>query len=515
MKKIHILFATLLTVAGLASCDMEKYPYNAVEESLYMTTVNDFVQARVGLYSNFRALTTGTYVLLPDIQCDDFQAVAGFSNTYGNHQRWDFQTTDGNIESVWSSYYSTIARCNYFLDGYGKVTAGEVLTNITDAEMTEISTYAAEAYFVRAYCYYMLSTYFCQAYDPNTADSQQGLPLQLTYAPTSDASAYPGRSSLKATYDQIVSDLNNASDLWTGNVDKWSIYYVSPYSIQALQARVALNMKNYSTAISASTSLINASTQAGFGLVSDAEMYAGIWNADNGAETIWQIFMKAPSELGSATGATFWGGYLSATPEEQTMDYIPSQSLVDLYDQENDIRFAAFFTPFHLTTTTGTSGDIFVFNKYPGNPGLGNLTVDQHYTNMSKPLRTAEQYLIAAEAYLESGDEANATSYLNQLRSARIVGYENQTFSSAALRTAIRDERHKELVGEGYRLNDLKRWGLGFDRNGAEQDANVLQPGASFTGLNVDASNYRFTWPIPKAEMDMNPQLNGQQNPGY
>ena len=129
MKKIHILFATLLTVAGLASCDMEKYPYNAVEESLYMTTVNDFVQARVGLYSNFRALTTGTYVLLPDIQCDDFQAVAGFSNTYGNHQRWDFQTTDGNIESVWSSYYSTIARCNYFLDGYGKVTAGEVLTD--------------------------------------------------------------------------------------------------------------------------------------------------------------------------------------------------------------------------------------------------------------------------------------------------------------------------------------------------------------------------------------------------
>ena len=329
MKKIHILFATLLTVAGLASCDMEKYPYNAVEESLYMTTVNDFVQARVGLYSNFRALTTGTYVLLPDIQCDDFQAVAGFSNTYGNHQRWDFQTTDGNIESVWSSYYSTIARCNYFLDGYGKVTAGEVLTDITDAEMTEISTYAAEAYFVRAYCYYMLSTYFCQAYDPNTADSQQGLPLQLTYAPTSDASAYPGRSSLKATYDQIVSDLNNASDLWTGNVDKWSIYYVSPYSIQALQARVALNMKDYSTAISASTSLINASTQAGFGLVSDAEMYAGIWNADNGAETIWQIFMKAPSELGSATGATFWGSYLSATPEEQTMDYIPSQSLVD------------------------------------------------------------------------------------------------------------------------------------------------------------------------------------------
>ena len=514
MKKVHILFASLLAAVGLASCDMEKYPYNAVEENKYLTTVSDFEQARIGLYSNYRAITTGVYVLLPEMQCDDFQAVAGFSNTYGNHQRWDFQTTDGNIQTVWSAYYSTIARCNFYLDGYNRVVAGEVLADISDADLTAISTYAAEAYFTRAFCYYMLSTYFCQAYDPNTADSQLGLPLQLTYAPTSDASVYPGRSSLKATYEQILSDLNNASDLWTGST--WNKYYVSAYSIQALQARVALNMKDYSTAISASTALINASTQAGFGLVSDAEMYAGIWNADNGAETIWQIFMKAPSELGSATGSTFWGNYLSDTPDEQTMDYVPSQSLVDLYDQENDIRFTAFFTPYHLTTSTGTSGDIFVFNKYPGNPNLGNLTVDQHYTNMSKPLRTAEQYLIAAEAYLESGDETNAASYLNQLRAARIAGYVNQTFSSSAsLRAAIYDERHKELAGEGFRLNDLKRWGLGFDRNGTEQEPAVVQPGAAFTELNIEASNYRFTWPIPKAETDVNPQLKGQQNPGY
>ena len=514
MKKKHILFATLLAVAGLTSCDMEKYPYNAVEESQYMTTVNDFEQARIGLYSNYRAITTGGYVLLPDIQCDDFNAVAGFSNTYGNHQRWDFQTTDGNIESVWSAYYSTIARCNYYLDSYNRVVAGEVLPDISDADMATISTYAAEAYFTRAFCYYMLTTYFCQAYDPNTAESALGLPLQLTYSPTSDASRYPGRSSLKATFDQINSDLKNASDLWTG--DTWSKYYVSSYAIQALQARVALNMKDYPTAISTSTQLINASAQNSFGLVSDADTYASIWNADSGEETIWQIFMKAPSELGSATGSTFWGAYLSATPEDQTMDYIPTQSLVDLYDKENDIRFAAFFTPYHLTTSTGTSGDIYVFNKYPGNPGLGNLTVDQHYTNMSKPLRTAELYLIAAEAYLESGDETNAANYLNQLRSARIIGYQNQAFNSAAaLRSAIHDERRKELVGEGYRLNDLKRWGEGFNRTGIEQDAAVVQPGASFTGLSVDASNNRFTWPIPKAETDVNPQLQGQQNPGY
>ncbi len=514
MKKIHILFATLLAAAGLASCDMEKYPFNAVEESQYMKTVSDFEQARIGLYSNYRTITTGGYVLLSDIQCDDFQAVAGFSNTYGNHQRWDFQTTDGNIRTIWSAYYSTIARCNYYLNNYDQVVAGAVLPDISEADMATISTYAAEAYFTRAYCYYMLSTYFCQAYDPNTAESTLGLPIQLVYSPTSDSGTYPGRSSLKATYDQILSDLNKASELWTGNT--WNQYYISPYAIQALQARVALNMKDYPTAISASTSLINISAQAGFGLVNDALAYAGIWNADNREETIWQIFMKAPSELGAATGSTFWGAYLANTPDEQIMNYVPSQSLVDLYDKENDVRFATFFTPYHLNTSAGTSGDIYVFNKYPGNPGLGNLTVDQHYTNMSKPLRIAEQYLIAAEAYMESGDETNAAAYLNQLRSYRIAGYTAEAFNNpATLRTAIHNERRKELAGEGFRLNDLKRWGEGFNRTGTEQDAAVVQPGAAFTELNVDASNYRFTWPIPKAETDVNPQLKGQQNPGY
>ena len=515
MKKIHILFATLLAAAGLVSCDMEKYPYNAVEESQYMKSIGDFEQAHTGLYSNYRTITTGGYVLLPDIQCDDFQAVSGFSNTYGNQYRWDFQTTDGNIETIWSAYYSTIARCNFYLNNYDKVVAGEVLPDISEADMTQIGTWAADAYFTRAYCYYMLSTYFCQAYEPATAESTLGLPVQLVYSPTSDSSTYPGRSSLKATYDQILSDLDNASQLWQSQT--YDKYYISIFSIMALQARVALNMKDYPTAISMSTTLINNSASY-FPLATDAASFRAIWNEDSNQESIWQIYMQSPSELGAATGSTFWGNYLPNTPELQQMDYIPSQSLVDLYaDGENDIRFQAFLAPYHLTTGTGSSGDVYIFDKYPGNAvSLGNLSVDDHYCNMSKPFRIAEQYLIAAEAFMESNDTENAAAYLNALRSARIIGYTAQTFNNPeTLRTAIRDERHKELVGEGFRLNDLKRWGQGFDRTGTEQDANLTQNGLTYTGLVISADNFRFTWPIPKTEMDVNPQLAGQQNPGY
>ena len=59
MKKRNIILSVLFAAVGLTSCDMEKYPYNAVEESQYMTTANDFKSARIGLYSPYRTLTSG------------------------------------------------------------------------------------------------------------------------------------------------------------------------------------------------------------------------------------------------------------------------------------------------------------------------------------------------------------------------------------------------------------------------------------------------------------------------
>lgn len=518
MKKIHILFTTLLAAAGLASCDMEKYPYNSIEESLYMTQLDDFKAARYGLYSNYRALTTGGYILNSEMQADDFYATIDYGNYFGSFYRWDIQTGNGDIETMWSAYYSTIARCNYYLDSYARVTSGE-LTGFDDAALQEINTYAAEAYFTRAFSYYQLAVNFCHPYDATTAANELGVPLQLTYAPTSDNSLYPGRSSLQATYAQIVSDLNEAARLYQnfyafadGREDR--LYYITPDAITALQARVALQMNDYTTAINASTSLINSGT---YPLTGDAETYRGIWELDNGEETIWQIYMSNPNELGTANGLYFHGQRIPNAPETQTPSFFPKQPVIDMYDQANDIRFTSFFTQFTYTASTGASGTIWLFDKYPGNPTMGTNS-DNYYVNMSKPFRIAEQYLIAAEAYLESGDLSNATNYLNELRSHRITGYSNESFGNAEmLRAAIRTERHKELIGEGFRFYDLKRWGMGMDRgNDSQNDDLTFGPGLiTGSGLSISAGDYRFTWPIPQAEMDTNPQLEGQQNPGY
>jgi hypothetical protein len=184
-----------------------------------------------------------------------------------------------------------------------------------------------------------------------------------------------------------------------------------------------------------------------------------------------------------------------------------------------DIRFAAFFEPFMLSVSTGAQGAVYMFDKYLGNPDLIKvLNVDQHYTNKPKPFRIAEQYLIAAEAYAGLQDATTGGKYLNELKKNRIAGYVEKTFGSADLLLAeVQDERHRELVGEGFRLVDLKRWGQGVNRANAYQDPNlILMPGAEqTTALNKAYDDFRMVWPIPKSETDVNPQIKKQQNPGY
>lgn len=479
-----------------------------------MATLNDFTNARVGLYSYYRSLTTGGYILTSEIQCDDFMATADYSNTYGTQYRWDFQPTDDNIEAIWSAYYALIARCNYYIDSYKKVKdAGQ----LTEGEMATIEAYVAEAYFTRAYSYLQLAGYFCKAYNAETADEDMGLPLQLTYAPTSDASYYPGRSSMKTTYATIMDDINEAAKFVNPSLalstGQDAINYISADVVTALKARAALQMKDYTTAVDASTSLINAGN---YPLINNADQYRSMFVNDMGSEVMWQIYLS-PDELGSATGTSFWGQY-KENPADVRTDFIPSAKLISIYEM-TDIRFAAFFEPFMLSVSTGAQGAVYMFDKYPGNPDLIKiLNVDQHYTNKPKPFRIAEQYLIAAEAYAGLQDATTGGKYLNELKKNRIAGYVEKTFGSPELLLAeVQDERHRELVGEGFRLVDLKRWGQGVNRANAYQDPNlILMPGAEqTTALNKAYDDFRMVWPIPKSETDVNPQIKKQQNPGY
>ena len=65
-------------------------------------------------------------------------------------------------------------------------------------------------------------------------------------------------------------------------------------------------------------------------------------------------------------------------------------------------------------------------------------------------------------------------------------------------------------------MSDLRRWGDGFDRDinyniNDKMNAVVVKLGK----LSYSKDDYRYVWPIPSDEFINNPQMKGQQNPGY
>lgn len=116
-------------------------------------------------------------------------------------------------------------------------------------------------------------------------------------------------------------------------------------------------------------------------------------------------------------------------------------------------------------------------------------------------------YLIRAEAQLEKNNLTAAAEDLNDLRSARIAGYTDQTFTDKqTLLDAIYIERFKELAFEGHRFFDLKRRNLPIERS--SQDV-INASGA--VKLEPTAAQYNF--PIPADEISVNKNI--LQNPNY
>jgi hypothetical protein len=193
---------------------------------------------------------------------------------------------------------------------------------------------------------------------------------------------------------------------------------------------------------------------------------------------------------------------------------MPEQWIIDEFTSD-DIRFQTWFKKTPVVFGTLNS-NLYIFTKFPGNPELMPGETISTYLNKVKPFRIAEQYLIAAEAYAASGDAVNANKYLNALRKKRLESHSERNYSGEELMTQIKKERVKELFGEGFRLKDLKRWNKGFARSAAQDDQIINNAGSTLTEfLSKSADDPFFLWPIPQSEIDSNPQIRGQQNPGY
>ena len=84
----------------------------------------------------------------------------------------------------------------------------------------------------------------------------------------------------------------------------------------------------------------------------------------------------------------------------------------------------------------------------------------------------------------------------------------------SGLFNAIQEERGREMLAEGTRLFDLKRWGQGFKRDINAKLAPLVDQVSYLQTMKQTAGSPKFVWPIPNSELTQNPNF-GSQNQGY
>jgi hypothetical protein len=384
-----------------------------------------------------------------------------------------------------------IGDCNFFFEQVAKWE-----NDIVDDDAYEkLEAYKGEVYFARALAYSELIKCFCKAYDPATAKDELGVVLVSSYSNPGEMK----RASLYDSYQFVLNDLAKAYDYMEpdeGTTLVASDYYDSPYfnefTVQALMARVYLYMQDWDNAIKYSSKLIDSDlyllSSATTVYTNDMSYYDYMWKYDASTETIWKVGFL-PTSYGGALGQVF----LNFDEISYRPDYVPGQAALNTYEG-NDLRYASFFQDMPTGYSHGLVWPLLM--KYYGNMEfVSNYRI--YHVNMPKVFRLSEQYLIRAEAYCQKEDFAKASADISTLRQARYQSYGSATLTSENWLDEIDKERLRELFMEGFRLQDLKRWGKGFERKPQEQS---VSDGSS---LKIEAGNPLFVWPIPQHELDL------------
>lgn len=459
-------------------------------------TVDDLQQGLLALYNQVDI----TPAISLSANFTDEVAV-GFDSGGQGFALYDFVLNAGSAAAAdfWVRNLRVNNRATILIEAAELVEPGE-------GEQAAYNDILAQAYAIRAFA----NTEMLLHFSPDPADdSSLGIPVIDFVAPLD---IQPRRATTGESWDYILSDLQKADDLTQSNDD---VFFIGQDAIDALRSRIALNRKNYPLAGQLASELISKYDLA------DRDEYLAMWLDQDNTEVIWKLqrtlndAYDGQVNTGSVATGGGWAGSIFAFVDA-TITGSPyfeiDRGLFNLLDPE-DIRYdvivapTSIINPDYATDPDPVNTDILVIQKYPGSEG-------QPLMNDLKIFRISEQYLILAEARAAANDLSGAAQAIDAIRDARFGEdmpapvYSSQTEAYQD----ILEERRIELAFEGFRYVDLKRLGpaagVGIDRDLTDC---TNQSGA----CTLPATDYRFALPIPIVEINANPGISEQQNPGY
>lgn len=449
-----LLALAALITGGCKKTFLNKLPSTAL---VVPSTLSDYQQ----LLDN-TAVMTGTPVL-GEVSADNFYLPTSFWQTIDpqerNAYRWapDIFGGQGLIDD-WDVPYQQVFYANVVLEGLHTIP-------VTSVNQPQWQTEQGSALFLRAYAFYNVAQLFAPPYDGPTAGSALGIPLRLH----SDVSAPSVRSSLDATYSQILADLRQASGLLPPTLPTPYLNRPSRPAAFALLARVLLSMRDYPSA----------------GLYADSalQLYDSLLDYNTLSVQTRFPFSKLNAEILYQSNTVNYTQCMAALAYPNT---IIDSGLYQSY-RAGDLRQTLFYQ-------LNTSGQP---NLRPG------------YANVIWPftgLATDECYLIRSECAARTGNPAGALNDLNQLLRHRYTpaAFTPVTAAPSAILDTILTERRKELPFRGLRWSDLRRLNL----EGRSITLTRLLNGATY---QLPPNSNLYTLPIPPDVLQFNPTM--KQNP--
>ncbi|MDX1938008.1 MAG: RagB/SusD family nutrient uptake outer membrane protein [Flavihumibacter sp.] len=476
--KYFKIFLSLSIVLTVFSCkkELDILPEQSVADVVVFTDEAGAQAALNGVYSTAQLINVfgSQPQIMGDFQADNVEFVGSFPTL---QEIFQFTTISTNVTVAgwWQDHYRVILRANSVIDRVPAISQ----TGFTDAEKKQM---VAEAKFMRALTYFQLVNLFAQPVQINSGNSL-GVPLVLKEF--TGAIEFPARNTVNEVHLQIKKDLEEAiPDLLTSfSAAADTRGRATKGAARALLSRLHLYRNEWTEAATYANDVISASPT--YALAANYNFYDG-----NTAEDVFSIQMTTTDN--SRTGAGGWASYYRPAANGGRGD-CPFTSNLDLAFQAEagDRRYAA--------SANGTAAD--------GISRRFTLKFPDAVNNVDNApiIRVTEMYLNRAEALAEK-DGVNQTSIdlMNALRTR--AGLPTWTLASfltkQALVDAILNERRKELCFEGHRRMDLLRKGLALRSSGPT--AAISKPG-----------DPKVILPIPQREVDINPSLKNQQNPGY
>lgn len=488
--------------------------------------INIYNAALNGGYSNGYAYESN-FELRRFMQSGD--VVEGSSANKGTYNQW-YQ----NSPSV--TYWQTnddIQNYGYYLGPVYKITnaikAMQYLTDDNVKEDKKMKGYQAQALTMKAIGYTLLMERYTDLQDV-TSETKQGWPIYNDYAynpATEPKSVAETWATIKEYFDKAVKSFHESSIGTKGYLSGHTsdvVYSINCAVAQYYRCRAAMDRKDWATVIDGATELLsyypNFIKASDYGM--DQSKLASVaarndngwcgkeYNAEENAFYNWE---KNPEGIfGSARGSSnmFWtNGGFNALKRGPSGYYQVDANIYNALS-DNDCRKACILAddfenyPIYSFENNDSTWYSYTMPKYTSLKWAASSSIghngemhDNKYTVSDNIyLRTSAVWLMLAESYAQSGQDAMAKQTLNKLLEARTIEGRptmtcDNTMAGMSTMDMVKLQWRIEMWGEGdWAFYNQKRWGTQHKRGANHWSKTQIS---------------HFTWEIPQKERIGNP----------